>query len=270
MRPAADDPDRVRVEADSAELEAPAGQAVTAVLEEGERVEHTWTAADFADDDWDHPDTRPRMRGWLHLFAFFGAVVAGAVLIPLAAVLGPRAGFPVAVYCLTICGLFGISALYHRRRWSPRGWKIMKRLDHSMIFLFIAGTYTPFAMLAVPEPTGAWILAGVWAGALAGVALKLVWPTAPRWLGVPLYVGLGWVAVFVLSDILRIGGVTSVVLLAVGGLLYSVGGVTYAVKRPNPWPGVFGYHEVFHAMTIVAAICHNIAVYFAMYNSPFV
>ena len=168
-----DDRDLVRVEADSAELEGPRDQAVTAVLEEGEQVERIWTAEDFGDKDWDHPDTRPRMRGWLHLFAFFGAIVAGAVLIPLAAVLGARAGFSVAVYCLTICGLFGISALYHRRRWSPRGWKIMKRLDHSMIFLFIAGTYTPFALLAVDEPLGYWVLLVVWAGAVAGVSLAV-------------------------------------------------------------------------------------------------
>src|SRR6476619_1121561 len=216
------DHQRVRVEADGADLEAPAGDAVTAVLEEGEQIQHTWTAEDFADKDWEHPDTRPRMRGWLHLFAFFGAIVAGAVLIPLGAVLGPRAGFSVAVYCLTICGLFGISALYHRRRWSPRGWKIMKRLDHSMIFLFIAGTYTPFSLLAVDQPTGYWVLGIVWAGALLGVTLKLTWPTAPRWVGVPLYVALGWVAVFVLTDILHIAGVASLVLPAVGGVLYTV------------------------------------------------
>jgi hemolysin III len=269
MSLAPDEREQVRVQADGAEIEAPRDQAVAAVLEEGERVEQTWTASDFADNDWEHPDTRPRMRGWLHLFAFFGAIVAGAVLIPLAAVQGARAGFSIALYCLTICGLFGVSALYHRRRWSPRGWKIMKRLDHSMIFLFIAGTYTPFALLAVGQPTGFWVLTGVWAGALAGVALKLSWPTAPRWVGVPLYIGLGWVAVFVLTDILHIAGVTSMVLLAVGGLLYTAGGVAYGIKKPNPWPGTFGYHEVFHAMTIVAALCHYIAVYFAMYNSPF-
>ena len=269
MSAAPDDREPVRLEADGAELEASRGSAVSAVLDEGERVERTWTAEDFADRDWDHPDTRPRMRGWLHLFAFVTAVVAGTVLIPLAAVLGARAGWSVTVYCVTICGLFGVSALYHRRIWSPRSWKIMKRLDHSMIFLFIAGTYTPFALLAVEQPFGAWLLAGVWAGALAGVALKLVWPTAPRWLGVPIYIGLGWVAVFILGDILRIGGVTVLVLLAVGGLLYTVGGVAYAAKWPNPVPGVFGYHEVFHAMTIVAALCHQIAVYFAMYGSPY-
>src|SRR3954467_1513399 len=178
------DHEPIRVEADGAELEAPRTQAVTAVVSEGERVEQEWTAADFADDDWDHPDTRPRMRGWLHLFAFFGAIVAGAVLIPLASVLGPRAGFSVALYSLTILGLFGVSALYHRRRWSPRGWKIMKRLDHSMIFLFIAGPHPPFCLLPVDQPFGAWLLLGIWTAALAGVALKMVWPTAPRWLGV--------------------------------------------------------------------------------------
>src|SRR3954454_2381040 len=270
MEPLAGDREPVRVEADGAEIEAPRGQAIGAVLEEGERVERAWTAEDFADSDWEHPDTRPRMRGWLHLFAFLTSIVAGAVLVPLAAVLGPRAGYSVAVYCLTICGLFGVSALYHRRRWSPRGWKVMKRLDHSMIFLFIAGTYTPFCLLAVDEVTGFWVLAVVWVGALAGVTLKMTWPTAPRWVGVPLYIALGWVAVFVLTDIMHIAGVASLVLLAVGGVLYTLGGFVYAVKKPNPAPGVFGYHEVFHAMTILAAICHYIAVYFAMYSSPFV
>ena len=270
MDPVHDSEKPVVVEADGAELEAPLGEAVTTVLDEGARVEHAWTAEDFDDADWDHPDTRPTLRGWLHLWAFVGAVVLGAVLIPLGAVLGARAGASVAVYSVTICGLFGISALYHRRRWSPRGWKIMKRLDHSMIFLFIAGTYTPFSLLAVDDPTGYWVLGIVWVGALLGVTLKLSWPTAPRWLGVPLYVALGWVAVFVLTDILHIAGVASLVLLAVGGVLYTVGGIAYAIKKPNPIPGVFGYHEVFHAMTIAAAICHYIAVYFAMYRSPFV
>src|SRR5688572_8632660 len=219
--------ERVVVEADEAILEGPRSAALTAVLEEGDRPEHVWTAADFGDDDWEHPDTRPRMRGWLHLVAFFASIAAGAVLIPLASALGARAGFSVAVYCLTICGLFGISALYHRRRWSPRGWKIMMRLDHSKIFLFIAGTYTPFALLAVDQPTGYWVLAGVWAGALAGVVLKFTWPTAPRWVGGPLYIGLGWVAVFVLTDILHAARVTAMVLLAVGGLLYTSGGISY-------------------------------------------
>jgi hemolysin III len=263
------------VRADSAELRAPLDQALRAVAQEDvpvEAVTHQgeWALTDYGDREYDHPDTRPRMRGWLHLFAFFGAIVAAAVLIPLAFVHGPRAGWPVTVYCLTILGLFGVSALYHRRRWSPRGWKLMKRADHSMIFLFIAGTYTPFSFLAVPEPTGWWLLGTVWTGALLGVALKMVWPHAPRWLGVPIYLALGWAAVFVLVDILDLVGVTVLVLMAVGGLLYSAGAIAYASKRPNPWPGTFGYHEVFHAMTIVAALCHYIAVCIVVYSSPFV
>jgi hemolysin III len=220
----------------------------------------------------DPPYLKPRMRGWLHFWSFAGSLAACATLIAVSAsMVGGPAAAAASVYSVTILGLFGVSALYHRRTWrTARGRAVMKRLDHSMIFLFIAGTYTPFALLAVDQPTGFWVLAGVWAGALAGVALKLTWPTAPRWVGVPLYIGLGWVAVFVLTDILHIAGVASLVLLATGGVLYTLGGVAYAVKKPNPVPGVFGYHEVFHAMTIVAAICHYIAVYFAMYNSPFV
>ncbi len=211
---------------------------------------------------------RPRLRGVSHQWAFFVTVVLGALLVTFAP--SGEARLATTIYAVAVCGLFGVSALYHRRIWSPRGWKIMKRLDHSMIFLFIAGTYTPFALLAVGQPTGSWVLAGVWAGALAGVCLKLLWPTAPRWVGVPLYIGLGWVAVFLLTDILQFAGVTALVLLAAGGVLYTLGGIAYAMKRPNPWPGTFGYHEVFHAMTVVAAICHYIAVYFAMYASPFV
>ena len=266
--------EHARVSADEAELEGPLGEALATVEAEGERVQDVerqgeWALSEYGDRDYDHPDTRPRMRGWLHLFAFFGSIVAAGVLIPLAAIEGARAGWSVAVYCVTILGLFGVSALYHRRRWSPRGWALMKRADHSMIFLFIAGTYTPFALLAVPQPNGWWLLGSVWTGALLGVALKMVWPHAPRWLGVPIYLGLGWAAVFVLVDILQLVGVTVLVLMAAGGVLYSVGAIAYASKRPNPWPGTFGYHEVFHAMTIVAAACHYIAVYFALYNSPF-
>jgi hemolysin III len=266
----------VRVSADGAELEAPAQEAIDTVHAEGERVDAIqrpggpWTVADYGDRDYDAPDTRPRMRGWLHLFTFFAAIVAAAALVPVAFVQGARAGVPVSVYSLTILGLFGVSAAYHRRRWSPRAWRLMKRADHSMIFLFIAGTYTPFARLAVPETTGWWILGIVWTGALAGVALKMVWPNAPRWVGVPIYLALGWVAVFVLVDILQTVGVTVLVLMAAGGLLYSLGAIAYATKWPNPWPGTFGYHEVFHAMTIVAATCHYIAVWLVLYHSPFV
>ena len=170
------------------------------------------------------------------------------------------------IYSFTVCALFGTSALYHRRVWSPRGYQVMRRLDHSMIFIFIAGTYTPFCVLLLTPGMATLLLAVVWGGAVLGVGMKLVWPHAPRWLSAPLYIALGWVAVIVLPDILHRGGVTALVLLLVGGAAYSVGAVFYALRRPNPWPTVFGHHEFFHACTLVAAICHHIAIYFALYG----
>jgi hemolysin III len=207
------------------------------------------------------------MRGWLHAYAFFVAVAGGVVLVSLAATRpGTGAVVSCAVYSVTVCGLFGVSALYHRRVWSQRGYLVMRRLDHSMIFLFIAGTYTPFCVLLLSAGKAATLLGIVWAGALAGVALKLVWPHSPRWLSAPLYIALGWVAVVVLPDIARAGGVTALVLLTVGGVAYSVGAVFYAMRRPNPWPTVFGHHEFFHACTLIAAICHHVAIYFALFS----
>src|SRR6266540_2684929 len=141
---------------------------------------------------------KPRMRGWLHAYAFGVAVICGIVLCSLAATRpGWTALVSCAIYSLTVCALFGTSALYHRRVWSPRGYKIMRRLDHSMIFVFIAGTYTPFCVLLLPQMTAALLLIVVWVGAIAGVSIKVVWPHAPRWLSAPLYLGLGWVAVAV-------------------------------------------------------------------------
>jgi hemolysin III len=215
---------------------------------------------------------KPRMRGWLHTYAFFVAAVCGIVLTTLAATRAGRPGVaPViscAIYSLTVCGLFGTSALYHRRVWSPHGYKIMRRLDHSMIFLFIAGTYTPFSVLLLPHTKAVVILAVVWGGALAGVATKLVSPNAPRWLSAPLYIALGWVAVAVLPDILHRGGTAAFVLLLAGGVVYTIGAVCYALRRPNLWPGVFGHHEFFHACTLVAAACHQIAIYLALFAAP--
>jgi hemolysin III len=209
---------------------------------------------------------KPRMRGWLHTYAFFVAIVCGIVL---SAVAATRPGIAPLVSCLvysaTVCGLFGTSALYHRRVWTPRGYQVMRRLDHSMIFVFIAGTYTPFCMLLLAPDKATTMLVTAWLGALAGVALKLVWPHAPRWLSAPLYVALGWAAVVILPDILHAGGVTALVLLVAGGAVYTVGAVLYALRRPNPWPTVFGHHEFFHACTLVAAICHHIAIYFALF-----
>lgn len=206
------------------------------------------------------------MRGWLHTYAFFIALVCGVVLCSVAA--GRPGWAPLVsclIYSLTVCGLFGTSALYHRRVWSERGYQIMRRMDHSMIFVFIAGTYTPFCVLLLDARHATTMLALVWGGALGGVAVKLIWPHAPRWVSAPLYLALGWVAVAMLPQILHSGGVTALVLLAVGGAIYSVGAVFYALRRPNPWPTVFGHHEFFHACTLVAAVCHHIAIYFALF-----
>jgi hemolysin III len=206
------------------------------------------------------------MRGWLHAYAFLVAVVCGVVLVTLAATRPGHAPLVSSlVYSLTVSGLFGVSALYHRRVWSRRGFQVMRRLDHSMIFVFIAGTYTPFAVLLLPQAKAAVILGVVWGGAVAGVALKLSWPHAPRWLSAPLYLALGWVAVVVMPDLLRTGGVAAVVLLLVGGLFYTAGAVCYALRWPDPWPTVFGHHEFFHASTLVAAVCHHVAVYLILF-----
>ncbi|WP_112270780.1 PAQR family membrane homeostasis protein TrhA [Lentzea terrae] len=214
------------------------------------------------------PGLRPRLRGWLHFYSFLTSVATGATLIALAAsTVSGLAALATSVYGATVLGLFGVSALYHRVTWKSdrvRTW--MKRLDHSMIFVFIAGTYTPFALLAMDPSTGRVVLAVVWIGAILGVTLKLAWPHAPRWLGVPIYIALGWVAVFVLPELLHHAGVAALVLLLVGGALYTVGAVFYATRWPNPWPSVFGYHEFFHAATVVAAICHYIAIWLAMYS----
>jgi hemolysin III len=210
---------------------------------------------------------KPRLRGRLHQFAFFVAIVCGAVLCSLAATRPGWSPFlSCLIYSLTVCGLFGVSAAYHRRIWSERGFQIMKRLDHSMIFIFIAGTYTPFCVLLLEGTKQVVFLSLIWGGALGGVALKSFWPHLPRWAGAPLYVALGWAAVAILPDILHNGGVTALVLLIVGGVIYTVGAIFYALRKPNPWPTVFGHHEFFHACTLVAAICHHIAIYFSLYS----
>ncbi|MBC2591120.1 PAQR family membrane homeostasis protein TrhA [Rhodococcus aetherivorans] len=216
----------------------------------------------------DELPVKPRMRGWIHLWAFGVAVVAGIALVVLSqTVADPPAGWSTVIYSLTVCGVFGVSALYHRVHWhNPRARTWMKRADHSMIFLFIAGSYTPFATLALPPETGRTLLFVVWAGALAGVALKMLWPTAPRWVGVPLYLLLGWAIVPVAGQLMDEAGIVPMVLLLVGGILYSIGAILYATKWPDPWPHVFGYHEFFHAATVLAALCHAVAVWLVVFG----
>lgn len=205
---------------------------------------------------------KPSMRGWIHTWAVGIAAIAVAVLVVAAAGVSATAGWSTFVYGVTVCGLFGISAVYHRVTWKSVRTRIrMKRADHSMIFLFIAGSYTPFALLGLPGRTGQTLLAVVWAGALAGVALKLLWPTAPRWVGVPLYLLLGWAIVPVAGQLYDRIGLAPLILLVIGGLVYSIGAILYATKWPNPWPEVFGHHEFFHAATVLAALCHYIAIW---------
>jgi hemolysin III len=204
---------------------------------------------------------KPRLRGVSHQWAFFVSVVTGVALV-LAAPNG-RATAAVAIYAFSVAGLFGASALYHRINWSTTGarrW--MRRLDHSMIFLLIAGTYTPFAVLALNGPLATAILIVVWVAALGGIVLKLAWIDAPKWLVALIYVAIGWVALAAFPQLLDKLGVTATAMVAAGGLLYTVGAVVYARKRPDPSPTVFGYHEIFHALVILAAALQYAVVAF--------
>lgn len=207
---------------------------------------------------------KPRLRGWLHAAMFPVAVIAGIVLVALAD--GGDARIAAGVFAATAALLFGASALLHRGSWSPGVEGALRRLDHSNIYLIIAGTYTPFAVLALPPGKGRTLLLIVWIGALVGVAFRVLWVGAPRWLYTPVYVALGWVAIFYLPDLLRGAGVAVVVLIIVGGALYSLGAVVYGMKRPNPSPRWFGFHEVFHTLTIAAFIVHYVAVSLTVYS----
>jgi hemolysin III len=213
----------------------------------------------------DLPQTvKPKLRGWLHAGMFPAALVSGVVLTAFAQ--SSRGRIACAVFTVTACALFGVSALYHRGNWGPRGEAILRRLDHANIFLIIAGTYTPLAILLLPGGTSEVLLWVVWVGALAGIAFRVFWVRAPRWLYTPCYIALGWVAVFFLPDFMRTGGVAVMVCVIVGGLLYSGGAVVYGFKRPNPSPRWFGFHEVFHSLTLVAFIVHYIGISMVAYQ----
>jgi hemolysin III len=198
-------------------------------------------------------DARPRLRGVFHQYAFVAAVAAGIALV--AAADGTAARISAWIYAAALAAMFGASALYHRVTWrSPRvrGW--MRRLDHSAIFLLIAGTYTPFAVLAFEGVLADVILVVVWAGAAAGLVLNLVWIHAPKWLAALVYVALGWVGIVTLPQLVEHAGVPATALVLAGGALYTAGAVVYALRRPNPAPAVFGYHELFHVLVIAAAL----------------
>jgi hemolysin III len=205
---------------------------------------------------------KPRLRGVSHEYAFFVSLGCGVALI-LAASDG-RARFAASVYALAVAGLFGTSALYHRITWRPTARRWMRRLDHSMIFVLIAGTYTPVALLAVHGPLAHAVLIVVWAGALGGIVFKLLWIDAPKWLFAAVYVALGWVSVAVFGQLPATIGWLGVAGLAAGGVLYTAGAVVYASGRPDPSPRVFGYHEVFHLLVIAAAALHYAVIAFAV------
>jgi hemolysin III len=208
---------------------------------------------------------KPRLRGWLHAVTAPLALAGGIVLIVLAPTHSAAAA--AAAFGVTAVVLFTTSAIYHRGNWSPRVERLLKRLDHANIFLLIAGTYTPFAVLALTGETRVAVLAAVWGTAVAGALSRVIWVGAPRWTYVPLYLGLGWAAGFVLPQLLHGAGAAAFTLMCVGGALYTVGGVVYGLRRPNPSPQWFGFHEVFHSLTVAAFICQYVAASLLVYRA---
>jgi len=208
---------------------------------------------------------KPKLRGWLHAGTFPAVLVAGTVLVCLAPTTEARVA--TLVFALSAALLFGTSAVYHRGNWSPRWAAVLRRLDHSNIFLIIAGTYTPLAVTTLSDGKAKFLLTLVWVGALAGIAFRVFWIGAPRWLYTPVYLALGWVAVGYLGDFAAGGGTAVAVLVVVGGLLYSLGAIAYGTKRPNPSPRWFGFHEVFHAFTVMAFAAHYVGISLATYSS---
>jgi hemolysin III len=204
------------------------------------------------------PPAKPRMRGVVHQWSFFVALVAGVALVIWAP--AGRATAACAVYAAALAGLLGTSAVYHRVTWPPRARAWLRRADHAMIFVLIAGTYTPFAVLVLEEPLSDVVLAGVWSGAAAGIVFTLVWVDAPKWLAAAAYVALGWFSLIAIPQILERAGAGALALLAAGGVAYTLGAVVYARRRPDPRPATFGYHEIFHVLVVVAAAAHFTAV----------
>ncbi|MDT0302084.1 PAQR family membrane homeostasis protein TrhA [Streptomonospora wellingtoniae] len=208
---------------------------------------------------------KPRLRGWLHLGTAPLALAAGIVLVCLAPTAAARAAS--AVYSAAAVLLFATSAVYHVGRWSHRPMAVLRRMDHANIYLIIAGTYTPFVVLVLDGGLRAAMLALIWTGALAGVVFKVFWLNAPRWLSTALYLAIGWVAVLFIPQLISGTHPAAWILVLVGGLLYSAGAVVYGLKRPDPAPRWFGFHEVFHSLTVAAYVCQYIAVSFVVYTA---
>jgi len=217
-------------------------------------------------------EAKPRLRGWMHLATAPLTLAAGIVLVALSPDATTRWGS--AIFSLSALVLFTVSAIYHRGTWSPRVLAFLRRFDHSNIFILIAGSYTPFALILLQGTQRTVLLATVWTGAILGVLFRVFWTDAPRWLHTPIYIALGWAAVFFLPGFAhgasqRLGtpmAIAVLVLVAAGGALYTLGGVVYGFQRPDPWPRHFGFHEVFHTFTILAFAAHYVAVSLATYS----
>jgi hemolysin III len=203
-------------------------------------------------------DLIPRLRGVSHAWAFWFAIAAATLLVWVAD--GRDARVAALIYGVGLCALFGASATYHRWRGNPRWKPVLRRIDHSTIFVFIAASYTPVALLVLEGTLRVVVLGSVWAGALAGVVMSVAWIHAPRVLVAACYIAVGWVAVVAMPELLDARGAALPLLLLAGGLLYSLGAVAYATQKPNPWPRTFGFHEVFHALVIAAALVHFVAI----------
>ncbi len=208
-------------------------------------------------------ESRPQLRGVIHQYAFFVSLLGGAALVALAPT--PHAMVGAAIYAASLSALLGTSALYHRVTWSVSARRWMGRLDHSMISVLIAGTYTPFGMLALSGTKASLLLLPIWVAAIAGIALHLFWYDAPKWMSAVTYVAIGWLGVAALPGLAAQLGWVPPVLLLVGGVVYSLGALAYALRRPDPIPHIFGYHEVFHSLVVLGALAHYVAVAMTLY-----
>jgi hemolysin III len=209
-------------------------------------------------------EVKPKLRGWLHAATAPLTLAAGIVLIVLSPTAPTRAGS--TIFAVSALVLFTVSAIYHRGTWSPRAWSFLRRFDHANIFLLIAGSYTPFTLLLLDGTAQTVLLTVVWVGAGLGILFRIFWTHAPRWLYTPIYIALGWAAVFFFADFVENAGTAVLTLMVVGGGLYTLGGVVYGLKRPDPFPRWFGFHEVFHTLTIAAFVTHYVGVSIATYS----
>lgn len=209
-------------------------------------------------------EVKPKLRGWLHAATAPLALAAGIVLIVLSPNTPTRVGS--AIFAASALVLFTVSGIYHRGTWSPRAWAFLRRFDHANIFLLIAGSYTPFTLLLLDGRDRTVLLTVVWVGAGLGILFRIFWSHAPRWLYTIIYIALGWAAVFYFPGFVANASTAVLTLLVVGGLLYTLGGLVYGLQRPDPHPGWFGFHEVFHTLTIAAFVTHYVGVSIATYS----